>query len=501
MSFRKELTLLFKARYPIIYIASFEEERVEYTVRNSIQLGDNQNIYIWDFIEGYINNINKTKFASKNPLQALEFVENVNIESSSIFIFKDFNKFLNDVIISRKLKNLYRILKNQAKTIIILASEIEIPKELKNLITIIEFSLPNDEEIKSEFIRLSQLIEIKFDQKFLENLIRSSQGLSIEQIRRILSKSIVKYGSINKNTVDMILIEKRQIINQTKILEFEDSKISFKDIGGLENLKKWLEIRKTGFTTKAKLYGLPTPRGLLLTGIQGTGKSLTAKAIATEWNLPLLKLDIGKLFGGILGESENRIRKMIEVSEALAPCIIWIDEIDKAFNVQSKNSDSGTSDRVLGTFINWLSEKKSKVFVIATANNFSVLPLEIIRKGRFDEIFFIGLPNLNERKNILLVFLKRLRPKNYGIFDIQTLAQNSEGFSGAELEQSIVEAMHIAFNEKREFTNEDILQGLREIVPISQIDTKRIKQIEELALSGRIRLASKNEKSLLIDNS
>jgi SpoVK/Ycf46/Vps4 family AAA+-type ATPase len=293
----------------------------------------------------------------------------------------------------------------------------------------------------------------------------------------------------------MILIEKRQIINQTKILEFENSKISFKDIGGLENLKKWLQIRKSGFTTKAKLYGLPAPRGLLLTGIQGTGKSLTAKAIATEWNLPLLKLDIGKLFGGILGESENRIRQMIEVSEALAPCIIWIDEIDKAFNVQSKNSDSGTSDGVLGTFINWLSEKKSKVFVIATANNFSTLPLEIIRKGRFDEIFFIGLPNLNERKNILLVFLKRLRPKNYEIFDIETLGQKSEGFSGAELEQSIVEAMHIAFHEKREFTNEDILLGLKEIIPISQIDTKRIKQIEELALSGKIRLASKNEKS------
>ena len=495
MTFANDLSLLLKAKYPILYIASSEEERLEYTIRNTIKLTNNKTLYIWDFIDGYAKNLTKLNFAAKNPLQALEYIETNNVENHGIFVLKDFNKFLSDIIISRKIKNLFKILKTQPKTLIILSNQIEIPKEFIHLVTILEFGLPSELEIKEELIRLARSINKNFDKKFLEILIHAAQGLSIEQIRLILSKSIIKYGSINKNTIELILVEKRQIIKQTEILEFQTNTIRFYDIGGLENLKKWLNIRKNSFTTKAKLYGLPTPRGLLLTGVQGTGKSLTAKAIATEWNLPLLKLDIGKLFNGLLGESENRIRIMIELSEILSPCIIWIDEIDKAFNSQSKTSDSGTTDRVLGTFLTWLSEKKSKVFIIATANNFVALPLEIIRKGRFDEIFFLDLPTLLERKKIFSVFLKRLRPKNYKFFDIEALAQKSEGFSGAEIEQSIIEAMHIAFNEKREFKNHDIIIGLSEIIPLSQVDKKRINQIQNLAISGKIRLASEIEKN------
>jgi SpoVK/Ycf46/Vps4 family AAA+-type ATPase len=241
---------------------------------------------------------------------------------------------------------------------------------------------------------------------------------------------------------------------------------------------------------KAKIYGLPSPRGVLLIGIQGTGKSLTSKAIANEWKLPLLKLDVGRLFAGIVGESENRIREMIKLSEALAPCVLWIDEIDKAFSEQSKNFDSGTTNRLLGTFITWLSEKESKVFIVATANNFSVLPLELVRKGRFDEIFFIDLPNLVERKKIFEVILKRLRSISYNLYDINQFSDKSKGFSGAEIEQAIIEGMHIAFNEKREFNTLDILNGLDLIIPLSQINSQRIKQIQSLALSGQIRLAS-----------
>ena len=244
------------------------------------------------------------------------------------------------------------------------------------------------------------------------------------------------------------------------------------------------------FSEKAKLYGLPTPRGLLLAGIQGTGKSLTAKAIANEWKLPLLKFDIGRVFGGIVGESESRIRLMIQLAEALSPCVLWVDEIDKAFSEETKNGDSGTTSRVLGTFITWLSENQAQVFVVATANNFSVLPLEIIRKGRFDEIFFVGLPTLNEREKIFKVFLERLRPGKINKFQVEKLSKESEGFSGAEIEQAIIEGMHIAFNEKREFTNDDVLSGLKQIIPLSQIDPQRINQMQKWALSGRIRLAS-----------
>jgi len=393
MRFSQELTLLIKARYPILYISSLEEDRVEYTIRKTIKANSNKAIHTWDFVEGYKTNLNNPRFAAKNPLQALELIEKLTSTTPAVFILKDFNKFLSDISISRKLRNLVGILKTQPKSLIILATEIEIPKELTDLITILEFTLPNSVEIKSELNRLFLSLEKTVEPEFLEILTRACQGLSIEKIRRALSKSLAKHGSINKETINLILIEKRQIISQTQILEFQDTNTQFNDIGGLENLKKWLDNRKQSFSEKAKLYGLPSPRGLLLTGIQGTGKSLTAKAIANEWNLPLLRLDIGRLFGGVVGESENRVRQMIQLSEALAPCVLWIDEIDKAFSDQAKNGDSGTTNRVLGTFVSWLSEKQAQVFIVATANNFAVLPLEIIRKGRFDEIFFRRLTN------------------------------------------------------------------------------------------------------------
>ena len=490
MTFSKELNLLLKARYPVLYISTFEEDRVEYTIRKAIKSTSNKAIYTWDFVEGYKTNPNNPRFASKNPLQALELVEKLTADTPAIFILKDFNKFLTDISISRKLRNLVRILKTQPKSLIIVATELEIPKELSDLITVLDFTLPNSTEIKNELLRLFESLNKTVEPDFLEVLIRACQGLSIEKIRRALSKSIAQYGTINEATINLVLVEKCQIISQTEILEFQGTTSQFTDIGGLETLKKWLATRKESFSEKAKLYGLPAPRGLLLAGIQGTGKSLTAKAIANEWQLPLLRLDIGRLFGGIVGESESRVRQMIQLSEALAPCVLWIDEIDKAFSEQTKDGDSGTTNRVLGTFITWLSEKRSQVFIVATANNFSVLPLEIIRKGRFDEIFFVGLPILNERQQIFNVFLNRLRPNQLGDFDLALLAKKSEGFSGAEIEQAIVEGMLIAFNEKREFTTTDIVSGLKQIIPLSQIEPERTKQLQDWAVSGRVRLAA-----------
>jgi AAA+ superfamily predicted ATPase len=410
MAFTEEFNLLLKARYPILYISSLEEDRVEYTIRKCVKKTGNKAIYTWDFVDGYINNPNNKGFASKNPLQALELVEKLTGNTPSIFILKDFNKFLSDVSVSRKLRNLIRILKTQPKTLVILATEVNLPVELFDLVTLVEFTLPTAVEIHNELERLFDSLGQPINNEFLEILVRSCQGLSIERIRRSLSKSIAKYSAINDKTLELILIEKRQIIGQTQILEFQPTSVTFSDIGGLNNLKLWLANRKDSFGEKAKLYGLPAPRGLLIAGIQGTGKSLTAKAIANDWQLPLLRLDIGRLFGGIVGESESRVRQMIQIAEALAPCVLWIDEIDKAFMEQNNRGDNGTTSRVLATFITWLSEKTSPVFVVATANNFNALPLEIIRKGRFDEIFFVNLPSSFERKQILQVFLTALRP-------------------------------------------------------------------------------------------
>ena len=256
------------------------------------------------------------------------------------------------------------------------------------------------------------------------------------------------------------------------------------------NLKNWLTQRAKSFSNRAKNYGLPAPRGLLLIGIQGTGKSLTAKAIANDWQLPLLKLDFGRLFGGIVGESEMKIRQMIQIAETLAPCILWIDEIDKTFGQINSKGDSGTTSRVLGTFITWLSEKTAPVFVVSTANNFDVLPVELIRKGRFDEIFFIGLPLEDERKLIFTVHLSKLRPDSWKDFNIDILSQESKNFSGAEIQQSIIEGMHIAFNENREFTTNDIRRGLQETIPIAKMNFEEIESLQNWALSGRFRIAS-----------
>jgi ATP-dependent 26S proteasome regulatory subunit len=488
MKFSDELILLLKARYSLIYIVTQEEDRLEYTIRRTVQNFLNRAIFTWDFVDGY-NISTNNNFAKKNPLQALEFIETFTPETATVFILKDFQKFFTDIAISRKIRNLTRFLKIQPKTIIIIASSITITDELRDFITIVQFKLPELTEIKKELEKVFNSLNQRFDYKFLDLLSQACQGLSLERIRRVLSKTIANYKTIDERSIMLVLKEKSQLINQTEILEFWPVTEKLAYIGGLENLKNWLNKRSNSFSEQARNYGLPIPRGLLLVGIQGTGKSLTAKAIANDWKLPLLRLDIGRLFGGIVGESEQKVRQMTQISEALAPCILWIDEIDKGFK-ESKN-DSGTTNRVFSTFLTWLSEKKAPVFIVATANDISLLPLEIIRKGRFDEIFFIGLPTLEERKKIFQIHLSLVRPETWQNYNLDLLSKNTENFSGAEILQSIIEGMHFAFNEKREFTTNDIFFGIQQIIPLAQVNKDKIEKMQNWALSGRIRSASK----------
>jgi len=490
MKFNDELALFLKARYPIIYINTVEEDRVEYIIRKNIKINFNRSIYTWDFIDGYTNNPNNEGFAKRNPLQALELVERLNAETPALFLLKDFNRFLTDLSISRKLRNISRILKLQPKTIIIIGSDLTIPKELQDLITVINFQLPLENEINQELNRLITSLNIKVDSQLFESLTRACQGLSLERIRRVLSKIIASYKTIDQSSIAILLSEKKQIISQTEILEYSSVNEKIGNLGGLHNLKDWLKKRKTAFGIQASNYGLPTPRGLLLIGIQGTGKSLTAKAIANDWQLPLLKLDVGKLFGGIVGESESRLRQMINLAETVSPCILWIDEIDKAFSNTESKGDSGTSNRVLATFTSWLSEKNKPVFVIATANNIDLLPLEIIRKGRFDEIFFLDLPKQEEREEIFKIHLREFRPNNWDSFDCSKLARSSESFSGAEIRQSIIEGMYHAFYEKREFTTDDICLALNDLIPLAHLESEQMVRLQNWASSGRIRSAS-----------
>ncbi len=492
MNFSQEFDLLLRARYPLIYIPTREEERVEATIAQSAKRQGGRAVYIWDFVDGYQGNPNDTGFGRRNPLQALEFIEKLPATAPAIFVLRDFQRFIEDVAVSRKLRNLSRLLKSQPKNVVLISAQISIPDELSEVITVLEFPLPRQDEIHEEVERLLVATGHALESRALDDLVRSCQGLSIERIRRVLARAIVTHGELKADDIELILEEKRQTIRQTQILDFYPATETIADIGGLDNLKDWLLRRGGAFSERARQYGLPHPRGMLLVGIQGTGKSLTAKAIAHHWHLPLLRLDVGRLFAGLVGESESRTRQMIQLSEALAPCVLWIDEIDKAFAGVDGRGDAGTTSRVFGTFITWLAEKTSPVFVVATANNVQSLPPEMLRKGRFDEIFFVGLPSQEERRAIFSVHLARLRPHNLKSYDLDRLAYETPDFSGAEIEQTIIEAMHIGFSQNRDFTTDDILEAASQMVPLAQTAREQIQFLQDWAAAGKARLASRH---------
>jgi hypothetical protein len=493
MNFGEEFKLLLRARYPLIYIPTYEEERVEAAIGTAAANLGNRPVYTWDFVDGYQGNPNDAGFGKRNPLQALEFVEKLPASAPAVLILRDYHRFLDDVAIARKLRNLARLLKSQPKNLVLLSPRVAIPDDLTEVLTVVEFPLPSASEIKAEVERLLQTSgNYSLSGKIIDDLVRSCQGLSMDRIRRVLARAIASHGELQPEDVDLVLEEKRQTIRQTQILDFYPATEQISDIGGLDNLKDWLLRRGGSFTDQARQYGLPHPRGLMLLGIQGTGKSLTAKAIAHHWHLPLLRLDVGRLFGGLVGESESRTRQMIQVAEALAPCVLWIDEIDKAFSGLGSKGDAGTTSRVFGTFITWLAEKTSPVFVVSTANDIQSLPPEMLRKGRFDEIFFVGLPTQEERKAIFNVHLSRLRPHNLKGYDLDRLAYETPDFSGAEIEQTLIEAMHIGFSQNRDFTTDDILEAASQIIPLARTAVEQIQQLQAWAASGRARLASKH---------
>ena len=491
MSFEKELLCQIQANSPVLYIVTKEEERVEYVIRKTTEVGFNSITYTWDYLNGYTNTING-KSTAKNALEALNFIENLPTTTQSVIILKDFSKFLPDILVSRKLKKLSNQLKNEAKTIIIINNEKSIPTELEEYFSLLYFLPPTINAIKAEVARILKAYGQEIELDIFNQICTAFSGFSINQIRQIISKLIIVEKKITKQTIRSILKEKKLLLSSSTILEFCECNETFNDIGGLETLKDWLNKRKKLIIEPdlASNYGLSTPKGVLLVGIQGTGKTLIAKSIAQEWFLPLLRLDTGKLFGGLVGESESRTREMIQTVESIGPCILWIDEIDKSFsNIDTKN-DSGTTKRVFGSLITWLSEKTSFVFVVATANNLDTLPVELIRKGRFDEIFFIDLPSCKEREKIFEVHLKSIRPHSWKNYSIKKLAEMSENYSGSEIKQIIEESMLKSFSKNRDLLNDDLFEQLLNGNPLSQVNSKQLQMLRELELANGIRSAS-----------
>jgi SpoVK/Ycf46/Vps4 family AAA+-type ATPase len=485
-----ELETLIRARYPIIYIVSWEEKRVEDALRE-IARERGKKIFFWTITQGMVLNPNHRDNATRDPIAALDFI--MESRDQALFVLKDYHAFINDVTVTRRLRDLTTALKTSYKTLIILAPILKLPSELEKEVTVVDYGLPDREDLDVLLENIIQSVkdnpQIKTDLSELERdqVLKAAQGLTANEAENVFAKSLVEKHQFD---VDVILSEKEQIIRKSGILEYYPFAEKVGDVGGLDLLKDWMEKRTVSFTEKARAFGLPEPRGVLLLGVQGCGKSLSAKAIGSLWRLPLLRLDVGRIFGGIVGQSEENMRKAIRVAESVSPAILWIDELEKGFSgTQSSGvSDGGTTSRVFGTFLTWMQDKQAATFVVATSNDVTALPPELLRKGRFDEIFFIDLPSHEERKQIFTIHLRK-RKRNPEDFDLDRLASATPGFSGAEIEAVVVESLYDAFDDQKELTTDSIVAAAHHTVPLSMTMRERIEDLREWA-NTRARAAS-----------
>jgi SpoVK/Ycf46/Vps4 family AAA+-type ATPase len=497
----EELEVLVRARYPLIYIVSSEEGRVQ-EIANQVADRRQKKLFCWSCTTGILPAGTSVpsragrQAATMDPSAALDQV--IAQVEPAVFLFKDFHPFLakGQPTIIRKLKEISLHLKNSLKTVIIVSSVLEIPAELDKEITVLNLPLPGREElailldeVNTQMLELKQ-IQIDLAAADREKILQASLGLTLMEAENVLAKIIVKKGGLSAEDIPEIIAEKRQIVRKSGLLEYCSSAETFESIGGLDNLKNWLRKRAEAFTDEARAFGLPVPKGILLLGVQGCGKSLCAKAVSRLWQLPLLRFDMGKMFNSLVGSSEENVRKAIAVAESVAPAILWVDEIDKAFagSQASGMADGGTTARVFATFLTWLSEKTAPVFVVATANDISQLPPELLRKGRLDEIFFVPLPDAKERAEIFGIHLLK-RARDPQAFNLHELASTSVDFSGAEIEAVVVGALHDAFHERRELTQEDLTACIRETVPLSRTMDTQLDRLREWA-KGRARDAS-----------
>ncbi len=483
-----QLDLLIRSRTPIVWIRSLEEERVEALLERAAERLGGRTLLRWDFIGGLEGAPSLQGQAVRQPMAALDGLSGLPPEQGAILLLKDFHRYADDPGVCRRLRNLAASLRRVPHTLVISAPEWQLPRELEDSITLLELPLPDAGEIGRLLRAIAEASGQPLEPGVLEQLTAACHGLSEQRVRQLAARALAQRGQLGACDLAEVLEEKRQAIARSELLEYCPTEATPADIGGLEALKHWLEQRHRAFGEEAQRYGLPLPRGVLLIGPQGTGKSLTAKAIAHSWAMPLLRLDVGRLFAGLVGASEARTREMIQRAEAMAPCVLWIDEIDKGFGGGDGRSDGGTSQRVLASLLTWMAEKTSAVFVVATANAVERLPAELLRKGRFDEIFLLELPDAEERRAILDLQLRRRRPRH--TIPLEVLVDRTAAFSGAELEQTVIEAMHLAFGEGRELGEADLITAASQVVPLSRTAREQLEALRAWASSGRARPAS-----------
>ncbi len=516
-----ELHYLIRAQYKMIYVVSAEEGRVERWIQELTHL-DKQGLrqrwnctnwksrqfIAWSCSQGFQSASLDVPGDIREPIRCLDWIGK-HLTKDAVVVLRDFHPFLNDPMVARRVRDLVHHFEGETvkRTVIFLSSVVKIPLELEKDIQVVDFDLP-DRDTMVDIVREKawngsrsakygkNFKKVLDDIQLQRDVAEAALGLTEAEARAVFDKTSVKD---KRFAIPTILREKKHIIRKSGILEFYEADRGLDSVGGLVTLKDWLKKRRVSFTQSARDFGLPEPKGILLLGVPGCGKSLSAKAISIAWQMPLLRLDVGKVFGSLVGSSEENMRRAIKTAEAVAPSILWLDELEKGFSgtKSSGTSDGGTTARVFATFLTWLQEKKSPVFVIATANDVSMLPPELLRKGRFDEIFFVDLPNSDERRAIFEIHLSQ-RKRDPGSFDLNKLVRASAGYSGSELEEVIVIAMYNAYDQglgESDITTEMMLQALGEIIPLSQTMRERLTEMREWARS-RARLASPADEQI-----
>jgi SpoVK/Ycf46/Vps4 family AAA+-type ATPase len=494
--FADELELLLRSRFTLICVVSREEERVLHDIKAACERGGRA-LFSWDHAEYFrpLSGSPPNLPRATDPLSALEAID--KLKGQAVAVLQDFHQCWDrQPRVVRKLRSLARRFKYTRKSLIVTMPGGDVPAELKDDAVLIDYPPPDVKQLEVilDHILKTPGAKSNFGPGGKEQLVRSALGLSASQAQRAFAKALVSTGDLDEGDIEFITREKKQIIRDSGALEFYAAEETEGDVGGLGRLKEWLHLRKSAFTQKAVSYGLPAPKGLALIGIPGSGKSLSAKMTASLWNMPLIRMDVGALFGGLVGQSEENARRALRLAETVSPCVLWIDEIEKA--LATGEGDSGTSMRVFGTLLSWMQDKKKPVFVVATANDIGRVPPELLRRGRFDEVFFLDLPNNTERMAIFAVHIRK-RGRDPGDYDLNELAAAADGYVGAEIEQSVIDAMYAAFNDEkqpgREFGTGDITRALAAQIPMSRSQKENIAALRSWLDEGRASSASYSE--------
>ncbi len=502
MKFNDELENLIKANIPAIQVVTYEWQRL-YGFCVGIADDNNLDLFSWSVVSGLKKwDKDNSQFIEerdkKDPIDLLEWFQEKNT-NNCILIVEDFHPFITteNFGVIRHIREICRVDASLRKTLIIQTPFNLNVREFEKEIPLLEIELPNEDTLEAILNSITKDLhyDTKPDSEDIRDIVSASKGLSIMEAEWTYRKIIADKSRLTKYEITSIVKEKEQIIKKSGVLEYFHPQGDFKEVGGMENLKDWLEKRGKAFTKDAKDFGLVSPKGVMLLGIPGCGKSLVSKTIANEWELPLLKLDLGSVFGSLVGESEARMREALALSEAISPSILWIDEIEKGLSGMSDGGDGGTSAKVFGTLLTWMQEKKNEVFVIATANNISALPPELLRKGRFNEIFFVDLPSKNEREEIFKIYIDK-KERDINNFNLINLSDLSKGFSGAEIEEAVNEALFIAYDDGREVETKDIEKALKDTFPLSRTMSDTIKDLRDWA-KVRARFASNGDSEKL----